>query len=135
MSALQDERTKAREEVQTLKTELARRQEDFKHTQELQNLTIQEESAASSLSYERLLSDKRVVDIRLDEIEVRVHTCTTRNVQREYVVEVTQTVMQAGIFLLQDTWCPSQHASLMFASLEIPSRNLVRDQSVVTRTM
>lgn len=69
---LQDERTQAVEEVQVLKAELARRQEDSKHAQELQNLTVQEESAASRLSYERLLSDKRVVDIRLDETEVGV---------------------------------------------------------------
>lgn len=68
--------------MQTLKTELARRQEDFIHTQELQNLTIQEESAASRLSYERLLSDKRVVDIRIDEIEVSpTCACTIRSVQ------------------------------------------------------
>lgn len=62
------------EEAQTLKAELTRRQEDFKHTQELQNLTTEEENAASRLSYERLLSDKRVVDIRLDEIEVCEYT-------------------------------------------------------------
>ncbi|CAM9280340.1 unnamed protein product [Ectocarpus sp. 13 AM-2016] len=64
---LENERTQAVEEVQTFKDELVQRGEDFKHAQELQNLTIQEESAASRLSYERLLAEKRLVDNRLEE--------------------------------------------------------------------
>ena len=72
-------------------TELARRQEDFIHTQELQNLTIQEESAASRLFYERLLSDKRVVDTRIDEIEVSpTCACTIRSVRVQTVESDTQ---------------------------------------------
>lgn len=65
----QNERTQAVQEVQTFKGELTQRREDFKYAQELQNLTIQEESAASRLSYERLLADKRLVDNRLEETE------------------------------------------------------------------
>ncbi|CAM9710494.1 unnamed protein product [Ectocarpus sp. 12 AP-2014] len=64
---LENERTQAVEEVQTFKGELVQRGEDFKHAQELQNLTIQEECAASRLSYERLLAEKRLVDNRLEE--------------------------------------------------------------------
>lgn len=67
---MQDERTQAVEEVEALRGELAQRQKDFKHTQELQNLTLQEENVSSRLSYERLLAEKKVVDIRLDETEV-----------------------------------------------------------------
>ncbi|CAN0304714.1 unnamed protein product [Ectocarpus sp. 12 AP-2014] len=66
---LENERTQAVEEVQTFKGELVQRGEDFKHAQELQNLTIQEECAASRLSYERLLAEKRLVDNRLEETE------------------------------------------------------------------
>ncbi len=65
----QNERTQAVEDVQTLKGDLARLQEEFRHTQELKNLASQEESAAARLSYERLLADKRVVDTRLHETE------------------------------------------------------------------
>ncbi|CAM9110633.1 unnamed protein product, partial [Ectocarpus sp. 4 AP-2014] len=66
---LENERTQAVEEVETFKGELVQRREDFKHAQELQNLTIQEGSAASRLSYERLLAEKRLVDNRLEETE------------------------------------------------------------------
>lgn len=52
-----------------LKGELARREEDFQYTQQLQDLTAQEQSAAARLSYERLLADKKAADIRLDETE------------------------------------------------------------------
>lgn len=68
--ATQNERTQAVEDVEMLKGDLARLQEESRHTQELKNLANQEESAASRLSYERLLADKRVVDTRLDEAEV-----------------------------------------------------------------
>ena len=70
--ATQNERTQAVEDVEMLKGDLARLQEESRHTQELKNLANQEESAASRLSYERLLADKRVVDTRLDEAEVIV---------------------------------------------------------------
>lgn len=55
-----------------LKGDLARLQEEAKHTQELKNLASQEEGAAARLSYERLLADKRVIDTRLDETEVTI---------------------------------------------------------------
>lgn len=55
-----------------LKGDLARLQEEAKHTQELKNLARQEEGAAARLSYERLLADKRVIDTRLDETEVTI---------------------------------------------------------------
>lgn len=66
----QEERTRSIENVQVLKGELARREEDFQYTQQLQDLTAQEQSAAARLSYERLLADKKAADIRLDETEV-----------------------------------------------------------------
>lgn len=66
---MQDERTRTVEEVKTLKQELARRQEDHSYTQQLHDLTLQEQDAASRLAYERLLADKAAVDVRLDETE------------------------------------------------------------------
>ncbi|CAM9429781.1 unnamed protein product [Ectocarpus fasciculatus] len=66
---LENERTQAVEEVKTFKGELMQRREDFKHAQELQNLTIQEENAASRLSYEKLLAEKRLVDNSLGATE------------------------------------------------------------------
>lgn len=71
-SATQEERTQSLHDVQTLKGELARRGEEFEYKHQLQRLTTQEQSAAARLSYERLLADKRSVDIRLEEIEARV---------------------------------------------------------------
>ena len=65
----QEERTQSIENVQVLKGELARREEDFQYSQQLQDLTAQEQSAAARLSYERLLADKKAADIRLDEAE------------------------------------------------------------------
>ncbi|CAM9227370.1 unnamed protein product, partial [Hapterophycus canaliculatus] len=66
---LENERRQAVEEAETLKGNIKQRQQEFKHMQELQKLNTQEESAASRLSYERLLADKRVVDIHLDDTE------------------------------------------------------------------
>lgn len=87
ISCWQDERTQAVEEVETLKGELAQRQKDFKHTQELQNLTLQEENVSSRLSYERLLAEKKMVDIRLDETEVgRLPRAATQKAGRATVL-------------------------------------------------
>lgn len=68
-SSPQEERTQSIEEVEALKGETARRQEDFQYKQQLQDLTTQEQSAAARLSYERLLAEKRAVDVRFDETE------------------------------------------------------------------
>lgn len=68
-TCMKDERTRIVEEVKALKRELARRQEDHSYTQQLHDLTLQEQDAASRLAYERLLADKSAVDIRLDETE------------------------------------------------------------------
>ncbi|CAM9329405.1 unnamed protein product [Scytosiphon promiscuus] len=71
---LENERRKAVEDAKALKGEFVQCQEDFKHAQELQNLTMQEESAASRLSYERSLAHKRIVDVRLGDTEASTNT-------------------------------------------------------------
>lgn len=65
-----------------LKAELERRREYFGYTQQLQDLTMQEQSAAARLSYERLLADKRSVDNQLEETEASTRlNCYNRTFQ------------------------------------------------------
>ena len=75
----QEERTQSIESVHVLKGELARREEDFQYTQQLQDLTAQEQSAAARVSYERLLADKKAADIRLDETEASWATIQSKS--------------------------------------------------------